>query len=98
METINADIEYVEKTVCDFLSVEPQKITNRNKSDAVALARSFIMYILHYSYGLPTSVISKKYARTRRDVFWNIEKISNLRNQKKYKKMYDNIMDKIVLR
>lgn len=87
-------IEYVEKRVCSFLSVDRHLIATTNKTAQVSMARGYIFYILHNDYKLSISKIANTYFRTPRAVFWHINKIKHFLKQKMYKEIYNSICKK----
>lgn len=84
-------IDNVEKKVCKYFNVDKQAIVNNDRTSQVSMARGFIFYILHKDYELSINKIANTYFRTSRAVFWHVNKVTFLLNQRMYKEIYSNI-------
>ena len=80
----------VEKSVCGFLGVREQALSNNDMTIDVSLARGFVMYILHVKYGMSIQKLSLTYFRTKQGIYWQINKIKAFLKLKRYKDMYSS--------
>lgn len=88
--------ERIEEAVCGYLNISTQSLVNQDRKANITLGRGIVMYILHKQYGFSANELAKLYFRTRRAVFWHINKIDYLiKKQKMYMKMYADICEAI---
>lgn len=71
-------IQKTEEICCSYFNINRQLIMNGDRHSHVAICRGLLFYILHKQYDIPTSVISEYYHCTKRTVFWQCNKVSNL--------------------
>lgn len=89
-------LRHLENICSGYFNIHQKLVHNGDRRSAATMARGFIMYISHYNYDIPTSVLCNFYLLTRRSVFWNIKKIKSLIElYKPYKDMYNEICEKI---
>lgn len=85
-EIVSFAAKYFSVKVTDLYS-------NVRKSECIT-AKHLAWYILHYEYGVNTSLLAKEFYRTRRDVFLGISKIKNgIQKQKFYKDLYERFIE-----
>lgn len=81
----------VENAVCMYFNVSVDDLASSKRRSDVAMARGFVIYILHKTFHLSASKLAMEYKRTVRAIFWHVDKISYLIKQKAYKEMYETI-------
>lgn len=59
----------LEKGVCSFFGIDIKMLYEKYTTKDINIARSYIMYIAHYDYGISTNKLAMRYRRTRRNVF-----------------------------
>lgn len=88
-------IANVEDSVCAYFGINADKLPSMAKTLNIAMARSFLFYILHTKYKISINKIANTYFRTPRLVNWQCEKIRYLLKLKNYAKMYSDILESI---
>lgn len=89
-------MDKVEKVISRKFHIDSQRFIEKDTSDNVSLARSYLFYILHYDYNFSAAKISDNYFRTIRAVFFSLSKIGyRIKNQRIYKDMYNEIVNNI---
>lgn len=86
-------IERVEEAVCRYFGVDEDEISSRKKTLNIAMARSFVFYILHTDYKISINKIANTYFRTPRLVNWQCEKLRYMLKQRNYAKTYNDILE-----
>ena len=86
-------IERVECSVCRYFGVDGDEISSRKKTLNIAMARSFVFYILHTDYKISINKIANTYFRTPRLVNWQCEKLRYMLKQRNYAKTYNDILE-----
>lgn len=82
----------VEEKVCSAFNVSLDSVLMKERKMNSAMTRSFIIYILHNDYQMPTSKIAQRYNCTRRCVFWHLKKVDGLITTSRiYKNMYEKV-------
>lgn len=77
-----------------YFKIDENSLYNRCVDRTLTLARHIAWYILHVDYGIPTSILSKRFHRTRRHIFYGINKIRcGIEKQKFYKTIYKDLLD-----
>lgn len=88
-------LKHLEFACSEYFKVSQKWVNNGDRRASATMARGFVMYIAHYHYDIPTSILAEFYLLTRRSVFWNIKKIKGLVDVcKPYKDMYEEICAK----
>ena len=81
---------------CEYFNAPLLKVLDRDRHLNLRDARAYIWYILHYDYGLSVSTIAKYYGRKRRNIFYSLSSLDYIvTHQKKYAKIYNEIVDKL---
>lgn len=79
---------FIEKTsaLCaKYFHIKYTDLYSKKLGRTESLARHLLWYILHVDYGVPTSILSNEFFRTRRHIFFGINKIrQGVRLQKFY--------------
>lgn len=89
-------MDKVEKAVCKYFNVTSTSIVDKDTSNNVSLARSFLFYILHYDCGFSFSKIEDNYYRRQRSVCYCTSKIKyQVKMQRLYKNIYNELLDMI---
>jgi chromosomal replication initiation ATPase DnaA len=82
----------IEYKVCKEFNVSLDSVLSKDRKMNEAMARSFIIYILHKNHQIPASKIAKRYNCTRRNVFWHLRKVYGLiATSRIYKNMYEKV-------
>lgn len=88
----------VEKLISDTFSISIEELKGRSIKSQHAEARAFLWVILHYTYGMSTAKIAKKYKKTPRAVNYALAKTKYLIGQRKdYADIYMRILNKLNL-
>lgn len=87
-------MDKVEKVICKYFNVTPMSLVDKDTSNNVSMARSFLFYILNKDYAFSYGKISQNYLRTYRGVQYTLSKIKcQIKMQKVYRNIYDEIME-----
>jgi chromosomal replication initiation ATPase DnaA len=87
-------MDKVEKAICKYFNVNSMSLVDKDTSNNVSMARSFLFYILNNDYGFSLNKIMDNYCRTQRSVCYNLSKIKcQIKMQKVYRNIYNEIMD-----
>lgn len=89
-------IESIEKKVIENFEVTYDELMSYDKHKKISMARMMCVYILHKDYGVPTSLLSERYHRTRRIIFSMCQKAGLIiRTYKEDMNIYDNLVKSI---
>lgn len=76
-----------------YFKIEERDLYSKKYGRTECLAKHMLWYLLHTEYGVPTSELSRSFFRTRRHVFFGINKIKEgMKNQKFYIDIYNNFV------
>lgn len=86
----------VSEACAKYFHIDEKKLYGRGVDRTTSLARHLLWYVLHVDYGIPTSFLSKNFYRTRRHIFFGINKIrEGMKKQRFYKRLYDDFKNEI---
>lgn len=89
-------IESIEKKVIENFEVTYDELMSYDKHKKISMARMMCVYILHKDYGVPTSLLSERYHRTRRIIFSMCQKMELIiKTYRKDREIYRDIQERL---
>lgn len=76
-----------------YFKIDKYEIYGESINHNVSLARHIAWYVLHADMGIPTSILAKEFLRSRRHIFFGINKIrQGMKMQRFYSDLHDSFM------
>lgn len=78
IKTTNHQIEHIESTICQYLSVSPESVKSKTRLASVVEARHFIFLFLRANTTLSLSEIATRYNRDHTTVIAGVNRMHDL--------------------
>lgn len=87
-----------QRKICEFIAhyfhIDENQMYGYSRKENIVMARHLAWYILHVDHKISTAILSKEFFRSKRVIFFGVNKIRNgIENQKYYRSIYNDFME-----